>query len=131
MKSFYSLATGLAFCLAIAGPAMAADTARGDVLFSTECAACHSIAPGQNRIGPSLAGVYGARAASQPGYKYSLALKESNIVWTDVALEKFLLDPDADVTGTNMPHPGTEMHMGMPSDTDRGDVIAYLRTLKQ
>jgi len=131
MKSFRNVASGLALCLAIAGPAAAQDAARGSVLFSVECAACHSTVPGQNGVGPSLAGVYGSRAGMVPGYKFSVALKQSTIVWTSETLEAFLTDPNSDVTGTNMPLPGTVMHLGMPNATDRADVIAYLRTLKQ
>lgn len=131
MKSFCNFATGLTLCLAIAGPAAAQDAAHGQVLFSAECAACHSTVPGQNGVGPSLAGVYGSRAGMVPGYKFSVALKQSTIVWTSETLEAFLTDPNSDVTGTNMPLPGTVMHLGMPNATDRADVIAYLRTLKQ
>lgn len=131
MKISYGFMTGAAFCLAIAGPVMAQSTAHGAALFSAECSACHSATPGENGVGPSLAGIYGMRAAMVPGYKYSLALRQSHIVWTTDALESFLANPAVDVAGTAMPHPGTEMHMAMPSAIDRGDIIAYLRTLRQ
>jgi cytochrome c len=105
--------------VALVSTAAAQSADRGKTLFTSECAACHSVTPGQNGIGPSLAGVYGMHAA----------LQTANIVWTDDQLEKFLRDPEIAVAGTKMPHPGTEMHMGMPSPVDRGDLIAYLRSL--
>ena len=131
MKPYLTMAAGLLGGLALAGTAQAQDAARGKILFQSECAACHSAVPGQNGIGPSLAGVYDMRAGMVPGYHYSVQLKNSNIVWTDAELNKFLMSPAVVVAGTKMPQPGTEMHMGVPSDQDRGDLIAYLRSLKQ
>lgn len=115
-----TIAAGL---LGITG-AQAANVAHGEAVFQAQCAACHSVAPGQNGIGPSLAGIYGQKAASTPGFDFSPALKHSNIVWTTAALEKFLANPQADVPGTKMPY------MGMSNATDRADVTAYLATLK-
>jgi len=130
MRRFYETALWLAAVWALAAPAAAQNAGRGSVIFSVECAACHSTVPGDNGIGPSLAGIYGTRATMVPGYKFSLALKQSNIIWSTATLETFLADPDSDVTGTHMPHPNTEMHLGMPDAIDRADIIAYLRTLK-
>jgi cytochrome c len=109
-----------AFCIA---SAQAANVAHGKALFQAQCAACHSVSPGQNGIGPSLAGVYGAKAAATPGFQFSPALKKSGIVWNASTLDKFLANPQADVPGTKMPY------MGMANATDRADVVAYLQTL--
>lgn len=104
--------------------AHAADVAQGKAVFQAQCAMCHSAEPGQNGIGPTLAGVYGQKAASTPGFQFSSAMKNAKIVWTDAALDKFLQNPQADIPGTKMPY------MGMPKAADRADVIAYLATLK-
>ncbi|WP_227076146.1 cytochrome c family protein [Acidocella sp. KAb 2-4] len=117
--------------LALASAAQAQDAARGKLLFATECSACHSVMPGQNGIGPSLANVYGMHSASQPGFNYSPAMRTANVVWTDDELAKFLMNPDLIAAGSKMPQPGTEMHMGVPSAQDRGDLIAYLRSLNK
>lgn len=125
-------------CLALAGivalpfsaRAQDASAARGKVLFQAECAACHSAEPGQNGIGPSLYGVYGMAAGKVPGYKFSVAMKTSHVVWTDDTLESFLRSPNALITGTNMPQGGGEMHIGVPNAEDRGNIIAYLRSLR-
>ena len=49
------------------------DAAKGAEVFAV-CAACH--APDQPaRTGPDLRGVYGRKAASVPGFRYSRAMK--------------------------------------------------------
>lgn len=130
MRRVYGSAVFFAAALAMAGPAIAQNAGRGAVIFSVECAACHSTVPGQNGIGPSLAGIYGMRAATVPGYEFSAALKQSHVVWTTDALEKFLVNPNSAVTGTHMPDPTGELHLGVPDAINRGDIIAYLRTLR-
>jgi cytochrome c len=87
------------------------------------CAACHSTAPGQNGIGPSLAGVFGRKSGSDPGYNYSAALKAANMTWDEHTLDQFLANPATDVHGT-------KMFISVPNAEDRQDVIAYLQTLK-
>ena len=129
MKIFNLMTLCAVASVALVSTAAAQSADRGKTLFTSECAACHSVTPGQNGIGPSLAGVYGMHAATTPGFHFSVALQTANIVWTDDQLEKFLRDPEIAVAGTKMPHPRTEMHMGMPSPVDRGDLIAYLRSL--
>ena len=45
------------------------------------CVACHTLSSGEgNKAGPSLAGIFGRKIASLPGYRYSDALKHMNIV---------------------------------------------------
>jgi cytochrome c2 len=41
----------------------AGDPAAGDKVFASHCAACHATTPGENKIGPSLAGIVGSSAA--------------------------------------------------------------------
>src|SRR5215470_834770 len=36
-----------------------------------KCQACHSLEPGKNGIGPTLAGIMGKKAGSEPAYAYS------------------------------------------------------------
>lgn len=109
--------------IALAGAMPAGNAAKGKSIFAAQCAACHSVAAGQNGIGPSLDGVYDKPAASVTGFQFSPALKSAHIVWTAAALDKFLANPQADVPGTKMPY------MGMPNPAKRADVIAYLETL--
>src|SRR6185312_8004016 len=68
------------------------DAAAGRQTFR-KCQACHSLTPGKNLVGPSLAGVLGRKAGSLPNYNYSTAMKNANIVWNDKTLDAYLADP--------------------------------------
>lgn len=69
------------------------------------CAICHALAPGDHsRAGPSLHGLYGRQIASVPGYAFSPALTELDIVWTPETLSAlFEFGPDAYTPGSRMP----------------------------
>jgi nitrite reductase (NO-forming) len=99
-------------------PAMG-DAAAGRLVFR-KCQACHSIEPGKNMLGPSLAGVIGRKAGTEAGYNYSPAMKSADIVWNPQTLDQYLDDPAKVVPGNKMPFPG------LKTDHDRADVIAYL-----
>lgn len=102
----------------------AGNAATGKLVF-LQCQACHAVQPGgPSLVGPNLAGVYGRRAASLPGYDYSPALKASGITWTAAKLDLWLTSPSALVPGTKM------AFVGIASPALRADVIAYLQTLK-
>ncbi len=110
-----------AFALAVAvGPARAdGDAARGEKKFE-ECATCHSLAEGQNGVGPSLHGLFGRRAAEIADFRYSAPMKRSGIIWTAKTLDAFVADPQKVVVGNRMPY------AGLPDPGDRADLIAYL-----
>jgi cytochrome c len=106
-------------------PSQAGDPQRGKDLFD-RCAVCHTVEPGQHRMGPSLAGVVGRPAASANGFRYSPAMQvhgEAGVVWTVDALDEFLADPRGVVPRTRMAFPG------LTDESDRADVIEYLKTL--
>lgn len=100
-------------------PALAQQAADGERLFRTRCGTCHSAEPGQNRVGPSLAGVLGRPAGTLQGARYSPALRESRIVWSSAAIDAYLADPRKLV-------PGTTMTVGLRAPSERAAVIAYL-----
>jgi cytochrome c len=116
--------TFLAVTAASHSACAAGDAAAGLALFKAKCAICHSAVAGQNHLGPSLFGVVGRRAGTAPGYSYSEANKTSGKTWDDATLDTYLTNPKALVPGTKMMFPG------LPDATDRGNVIAYLDTLK-
>jgi cytochrome c len=102
----------------------AGNAATGKLVF-LQCQACHAVAPGGPAlVGPDLAGVYGSKAASVPGYNYSTALKASGLVWNAANLNLWLTAPGTLVPGTKM------AFAGIASPALRADVIAYLATLK-
>ncbi len=127
----YSVAPAAVVALALVGaaglisPAHAADAAAGKHVFRSQCAICHSDKPGQNKIGPSLFGVVGRHTGSEPGYSYSVANKNANLVWTPDVLNNYLDNPQKVVPGTKMPYGG------LKNATKRSDLIAFLETLKK
>lgn len=86
------------------------------------CVACHTLRPDQaNRAGPTLAGIFGRRIATAPGYHFSEALKRLDIVWTPETVAKlFEVGPAAYTPGTKMP----EQRIG--SEADRGALVKFL-----
>jgi cytochrome c len=97
------------------------DAAAGEKVFA-HCAPCHSNKPGENKFGPSLAGVIGRKSGTEPGYNYSSAMKEANVTWDEKSLDEYLQGPGKFVRGTRMVY-------FVPNEKDRQDVIAYLKTL--
>jgi len=114
----------MALCLSAPALAQSApgNPVRGKLVF-LQCQACHEVTPGSpTLVGPNLAGVYGRKAGSLPGYDYSPPLKASGLVWNDANLDKWLTNPAALVPGTKM------AFAGITSPDLRADVIAYLKT---
>jgi len=115
---------GSAVTAALAPPP-GADPNHGQTLAQRACAACHTLNQGgPTRVGPNLFGVEERPIASVPGYNYSAALKAHNGAWAEGNLDAFLKNPRAYAPGTFM------TFAGINSDRDRGDVVAYLESLK-
>lgn len=103
--------------------AAAADPGAKPAAFA-QCAACHSVEPGKNGVGPSLAGVFGSKAGSVAGYGYTPANKNSGLTWDEATLDTYLTAPMKTV-------PGTKMSFGGMSDpAQRKAIIEYMKTLK-
>lgn len=96
------------------------DIARGAELYDSRCGACHSI--GKNRVGPRHQELFGRIAGTQPGYAYSKALKESDVVWNEQTLDNWLINPQALI-------PGQKMGFRVRKAEDRSDIIAFLGSL--
>jgi cytochrome c len=86
------------------------------------CVACHTLSPDAgNRAGPTLAGIFGRKIATLPGYNFSDALKHLDIVWTPETVAKlFEVGPAAYTPGTKMP----EQRIG--SAEDRAALVRFL-----
>jgi cytochrome c len=78
------------------------------------CVACHTLSEKDGpRAGPTLAGLFGRKIASLPGYRFSDALKNMNIVWTpETVSQLFEAGPNAYTPGTKMP----EQRIGSADD---------------
>ncbi|MBV8658305.1 MAG: c-type cytochrome [Burkholderiales bacterium] len=98
----------------------AGDPTRGAALYDQRCGACHSV--DNNRVGPAHRGVYGRRAGMAPDYAYSAALRSSNVVWSDVTLDRWLTNPEKLI-------PGQLMNYSVASAQDRSDLIAFLKSV--
>ena len=94
---------------------------RGADIFRA-CVACHTLGADQaNRAGPTLAGLFGRRIATLPGYDFSDALKRLDIVWTPETVSRlFEIGPAAYTPGTKMP----EQRIG--SEQDRAALVEFL-----
>lgn len=114
----------LSACLVSTTTAFAApagNMAKGKELFAT-CSVCHNLAKGQaNKIGPSLNGLFGAKAGTRTAFAYSSAMKAAGMKWDDKTLDAFLAMPKAAIPGNRMPF------AGMADAASRCALIAYLK----
>ena len=104
---------------AAAAHAQQGDPKRGEKAFEN-CRACHAIDGKSNDVGPALSGVIGRKAAERDDFRYSPALKRSNITWNAKNLDAFVADPQQLVPGNRMPF------SGLPDAKERADLIAFL-----
>jgi glucose/arabinose dehydrogenase/cytochrome c2 len=125
MKLWNAMSRPWWLLLFIATCAWSADPQAGRAIFQQQCAVCHTAEPNDNggAQGPSLIGVFGRRAASNPNFAYTDALRKSNLVWDASTLNRFLAAPTTVV-------PGTAMAIAVPDATDRENIIAYLESVK-
>jgi cytochrome c len=117
----------MAGVLALAGSLAFSFGARaneGQVAFNNHCRTCHSVKEGDNRMGPSLSGIIGRKAASSSGYpNYSQALAKSGVVWDEATLEKFIANPESVVRNNNM-----KPYAGLSDPAVRKQIVEYLKT---
>lgn len=97
-----------------------ANLKRGQMLY-LQCKACHDVEAGlPHKVGPNLHGIFGRKAGTAPGFKYSDAMVKSEIAWTAETMDAWLRQPGAMVQGNGMAFPG------IANDADRASLIAWL-----
>ena len=115
--------TGILTVMLIFSIANAADPVNGKKVFK-KCAACHSLQEGKNKIGPPLYNLLGRKAGSVEGYKYSKAMKNSDVVWDEESLDKFLTKPRKFIPKTKM------SFRGIKKKSLRDDLISFFKQLQ-
>jgi cytochrome c len=95
------------------------------------CAVCHGIGEAKKPIGPTLNGVIGRQAGTEPdfvakkgaGYsKAMIAAGEGGLVWDEAQIAEYITDPKKKVPGNKMAFPG------LKKEQERLDVIAYIKS---
>jgi len=108
-------------CLSSSAQA-AGDAAAGKAAFA-KCASCHQIGPSARAgFGPQLNGIVGRPAGSTRDYRYSPAMQNSRIVWTEDKLRAFMKSPGDVVPGTKM------RFWGIGNEKDLDNLLAYMKT---
>jgi cytochrome c2 len=97
----------------------AADVEKGKAVFE-QCAACHSLDGSGDYDGPTLKDVVGRKAGSLEDYRYSAAMKRSDVVWDASTLDEYVADPQALIPGNRM------AFAGIADKGERDDLIAFL-----
>jgi len=92
--------------------------------FLTSCGTCHAVEPGAApRQGPNLLGVFGRKAGTLEGFKYSDALKSADWVWDESHLDQWIENAQA-------MRPGVVMPYRQADPAKRAKAIEFLKTLK-
>lgn len=119
-RSFTMLATAAVVSLAATGAYAAGDADKGKRVFN-RCKACHTLEAGKHRVGPSLAGMFERKAGSADGFnRYSDSLAAADFTWDEEKLMEYLENP-RDMFD------GSKMMFQVRKESDRADVIAYLK----
>jgi cytochrome c len=101
----------------------AADDDEGKIAFNNHCRTCHSFRKDDNRLGPSMYGIFGAKAGQVKGYRgYSGSL--TGITWDESTLDKFIASPSSISTSTNMIFPPVS------NAEVRRKIVEFLKSLK-
>ena len=118
-------AIGAALLIAsFGGTAMADGSPERGAEAYRKCAACYSIEKGRHTTGPSLAGIWDRKAGTVEGFRrYSKALRQSGVTWTERSLDEWLANPRAFIAGNRMTFRGIE------NAQERADIVAYLKSV--
>ena len=121
--------SGLVYTLSAPSAFPQASQGMGDVsgeqAFNNACRTCHMVREGDNRLGPNLYKIVGRKAGSLSGYAFSSAMKETDFVWDEEKLDRFIANPDEVVGGNNMKPYG-----GLAWSEDRKKIITFLAQQK-
>lgn len=124
IQKIAALGLSLALSLSAATALADGDVAKGEKVFK-KCKACHTIEKdGKNKIGPNLFGIVGKQSGTTPGFKYSKAMANADLVWDASNLDQYLTKPKTFIPKNKM------SFAGIKKESQRQDLIAYLSTFK-
>jgi len=90
-----------------------------------DCKSCHSVGQGaKDRVGPQLNGIFGRRAGSVDGFRYSSGLErmgKDGLIWDFTLLDRYVQNPKAFASDTRM------NYRGLKDEGDRANLLAFLR----
>lgn len=118
------LGTALAMALASGAAFAGGDASKGAGVYKKKCLFCHPTKPGVHKMGPSLAAMFGRRAGTVPGYHKYKGLKDSDIVWDESNMDKWLANPKK-FLGRR-----TSMVYKLKNAKKRTNVIEYMKSIK-
>jgi len=128
MKSKIILASLAAIAFSVSAQAAEPDVDKGKKVFR-KCKACHEVKKEKNKVGPHLINLFGRKAGTLEGYKFSKAMKakgaDEGLVWSEEVLLEYLVKPKDYVKGTKMAFPG------LKKEKDRVNLVAYLKTFSK
>ena len=123
--SALAAAAALSVAPLLSAAAQDGDADAGRRVFA-QCRACHLIdATPRNNVGPNLAGLWGRRAASREGFRYSanmVQLGAGGHEWNEANLRAYLTDPKA------VAPQGSMAFAGIRNPDQLTNLIAFLRT---
>ncbi len=101
--------------------AQAQDAAAGEKVYAV-CRACHQVGEtAKNGVGPKLNGLFGRKAGTVEGYKYTDANMNSGITWDEATFAEYIRDPRAKIPGTKM------VYAGLKDEQRVKDLTAFLK----
>jgi cytochrome c len=113
---------GLLACCAVSAHAEV-DLKQAAAMFATHCSECHSVKEGKDKKGPSLFGIVGRKAATNPSFFYSEPMRASGLTWNAAALDRYITAPGTAVPGGKMKYDG------LAKADERELVIQYLASV--
>ncbi|XUM24675.1 c-type cytochrome [Bradyrhizobium oligotrophicum S58] len=95
--------------------------ADGATLFKQQCGVCHTLSSAEPmRQGPPLAKVFGRRAGSVEGFRYSAGFAKADFTWDEAKLDAWLTNPQELIPGAVMAYRQAKPEL-------RAAIINYLK----